>query len=64
MREVVPRTQLGHVQDKVRSRFKVSLVGKWETVMGFNVSNNHADGTVTVDASRHISDGAAKYLKD
>lgn len=50
------------VVKKVTDRFKVSHVGKWETVLGFSVKNDPHAGYVTIDAERLIADGAAKFL--
>ena len=49
------------VVGRVTSRFKVSLVGGWSTVLGFSVKNHV--GRVTMGAERHITDGVAKYLE-
>jgi hypothetical protein len=54
-------TMRDFVVDRVTSRFKVSLVGKWQTVLGFSVKNH--GGRVTMGAERHIKDGVAKYLE-
>jgi len=52
------------IVQRITTRFKVSCVGKWSTVLGFTVSNDPDAGTVSVSAERLISDGAAKFLKN
>ena len=51
------------VINQIKSRFKVSSCGPWQTVLGFEVTRDFDAHTVEVSAERLIADAAAKYLK-